>query len=141
MNLIAWTYKLVITSVGIGITYYEVTRNLLDQMVPPWEELLRCTEYSKLMAYHQMQDCLDYMCNDDEMGRGFADSVAETANLPTLAQRQCMADHVNRLHERTREGLRMVTEQVGEISKECNGHLHMLLQVQDLHEEATRCLA
>ena len=121
--------------------YVEVTRSRLDQMVQPWEELHRCKEYSKLMAMHQLQDCLDYMCNDDEMGRGLTDSLSETANLPTLAQRKCMADHLIDLHARTREGLRMVTAQVGDISKECNDLLHMMLQVQDLHEEATRCLA
>ena len=119
---------------------YEITRSLLDNLLQPYEQLLCFKKTDKLMADSELQEYFDYIVNSDDMTEGFSDALTQTASLPTFEERSAMAEQLQILHTMAQARIRLSAKRVGETSTSCNDHLHILLHVQDLYEEATRCL-
>ena len=139
MSYIELTYNLIKPSVGI------VIMKLHEILLTRWcSRGKNCFALVNMASLWRTISCRSALITCaiaiDEMESDVRDSMTQTATLPTLEEREQMADQLKALHSRTRESLRLVTERVGETSRSCNDHLHILLQVQDLHEGATRCL-
>ena len=117
-----------------------LTRSLLNNVVQPYEHLLRHIKLSKFEADHELQGHLSYVVNSSDMIEGVLDALTQTASLLTFEERAAMAEQLQILHTMAQARSRLSVERVRETSTACHDHVHMLLKVHDVHEEASRCL-
>ena len=117
-----------------------ITKNLIEYLAHPYEQLLRNKKVDELDAALQMQADLDYVVNHEDMVDGVNRAIEDVASLPTFEERAARAEQLQKVCIMARVRLRLSAEQVRLTTTARHEHEHMVLQVYDLIDEASRCL-
>jgi hypothetical protein len=117
--------------------FFYATKSQLSQLLQPYEQILIYKQPDKLLAESYLQEWLEEV-NSDDVQESLTKTITSMVGLPTFEERAEQAEQLKILQTPTHARVREAAKRVGEASTAYNEHLHMLLQAQDVHEEATR---